>query len=262
MIQRLTRTILQIALPVLAGIFLAPLADAEDFSSTNIQFARTGSAKQDIFNGTGTDNEKLNVFRAEHYGTWAYGDNYMVLDIFNGQRVGGPTSGSFGADTKNQTFFVYQPRISLSKLSGKTMSAGFVKDVYLTYRREQASYGDFHSDSLGVSVDLAVPGTVFFEQDFMARQTSVDNGTKWLSRTVWLAPFNVGGVGMHLDGLVLIKSTDNFGTNFFSQIDLLADVIEKGRLQVGVRLESARYKMPSGARYSRTSPFLMAKLSF
>jgi nucleoside-specific outer membrane channel protein Tsx len=251
-----------IAVALLASALFATPAGAEDFSSTNIQLATTGSAKQDVFNGTGTENERLSVFRAEHYGTWSYGDNYMVLDLFNGKKVGGTSAGSFGSDTNHQSFFVYQPRISLSKVTGSTIGVGIVKDVAVTYRREQASYANFHSDSYGLSVDLAVPGTVFFEQDFMLRKSSADKGTKWLSRTVWLAPFNVGGVGLHLDGLVLIKSTENFGTNLFAQIDLLGDVAAKGRLQVGLRLETARYKLPTGNLYSRTTPLLMAKLSF
>lgn len=235
---------------------------AEDYSSTNVQLFTTNRSKADVFNGTGTADEKMTAFRAEHYGTWTYGDNYIALDLFNGKNVGGPTAGSFGANTSNQTYFVYQPRVSLSKTVGLNLGGGLVKDIYATYRREQASYGNFYSNNYGVSFDLAVPGTVFFEQDFMYRSTSVDTDSNWLSRTVWLAPFNVGGVGVHFDGLLLVKSTDNFGANVLAQPDLLVDVLPKGRLQVGLRLEYARYKSLGGARYSRTTPYLMAKLAF
>jgi hypothetical protein len=96
----------------------------------------------------------------------------------------------------------------------------------------------------------------------MVRKTSVDASTKWLSRTVWLAPMNVGGMDIHFDGLILVKSTDNFGTNVLAQPDLLIDVLPKGRLQAGVRVEYARYKTPGGGSYRRTTPFLMAKLVF
>ena len=250
------------ALFAVASIAAAGTVGAEDFSSTNIQLFATSRAKTDVFNGTGTANENLTVFRAEHYGTWKYGDNYIALDLFNGKQVGGATSGSFGANTNNQMFFVYQPRISLSKAANVNLGNGFVKDVYLSYRREQASYANFYSNNYGISVDLAVPGTVFFEQDFLVRHTNTDSGTKWLSRTVWLAPFKVGSAGMHFDGLVLVRSTDNFGTSILAQPDLLFDVLPKGQLQVGVRLEYARYKNPAGGTYSRTSPFLLAKLAF
>lgn len=253
----------QAAAAVASVALLAPAsAYAEDYSSTNIQLFATNKSKADVFNGTGTANENLTVFRAEHYGTWKYGDNYINLDLYNGKRVGGGASGSFGADTNHQMFFVYQPRISLSKSAGLNLGTGFIKDVYLSYRREQASYANFYSNNYGVSFDLAVPGTVFFEQDFMVRHTNLDRDTNWLSRTVWLAPFNAGGIGMHFDGLVLVKSTDNFGTNIFAQPDLLVDVMPKGQMQLGVRLEYARYKNPSGGTYTRTSPYLLAKFYF
>lgn len=250
------------ALAALSVLFGGANVQAEDFSNTNIQLFSTNRSKQDVFNGTGTKDENLTVFRAEHYGTWKYGDNYMVFDLFSGEEVGGAASGSFGTDTNYQSFFVYNPRISLSKTAGLDFGNGFVKDIYLAYRREQGSYGNFHSNNYGVSVDLAVPGTAFFETDLYVRHTSVDDGAKWLSRTVWLAPFNVGSVGMHFDGLLLIKSTEKFGTNVLAQPDLLIDVLPKGQLQAGVRLEYARYKDPSGGTYSRMTPYLLAKLTF
>jgi nucleoside-specific outer membrane channel protein Tsx len=240
----------------------AGVARAEDYSLTDIQLLATHRSREDVFNGTGTRDEKLTVLRAEHFGTWAYGDNLINLDLFHGEQVGGGASGSFGADTGNQMFFIYQPRISFSKLAGREAGTGFIKDVYLTARREQASYANFWANNVGVSFDLNLPGVAFFEQDFMVRKTSADASTKWLSRTVWLAPMHVGGMDIHFDGLILVKSTDNFGTNVLAQPDLLIDVLPKGRLQAGVRVEYARYKTPGGASYRRTTPFLMAKLVF
>jgi nucleoside-specific outer membrane channel protein Tsx len=245
-----------------ASISGAGVAQAEDYSLTDIQLLTTHRSKADVFNGTGTRDEKLTVLRAEHFGTWAYGDNLINLDLFHGERVGGGASGSFGTDTGNQMFFIYQPRISFSRLAGREAGQGFIKDVYLTARREQASYANFWANNVGVSFDLNLPGVAFFEQDFMIRKTSVDASTRWLSRTVWLAPINVGGMGIHFDALILVKSTDEFGTNVLAQPDLLIGLLPKGRLQAGVRVEYARYKMPGGASYRRTTPFVMAKLVF
>lgn len=250
------------AIAAAAAFVTASSAYAEDYSATNIQVFATDRSKADVFNGTGTANEHLTVFRAEHFGTWKYGDNYINLDLYNGKQIGGAASGSFGGNTNNHLFFVYQPRISVSKTTGLNLGTGFIKDVYVTYRREQASYANFYSNNYGISFDLGVPGTVFFEQDLMFRHTNLDNNTKWLSRTVWLAPFSAGPLGLHFDGLLLVKSTDNFGTNIFAQPDLLVDVLPKGQLQVGLRLEYARYQNPAGGTYSRTSPYLLAKLSF
>lgn len=262
-----TRTFIR-ALRHVAGLSLlaclgnANLAQAETFSITNVQMFATNKAKADAFNGYGTADEDLTVFRAEHFGGWEYGDNYINLDLFHGADVGGNGSGSFGADTKHHTFFVFQPRLFLPGLKNIGDGEAFVRNVYFSYRREQASYGNFYSDNAGISLDLAVPGTQFFEIDFLARKTNVDDGTKWLTRVVWLAPFNIGRLGAHFDGLVLVKSTDDFGTNILAQTDLLFDVLNKGQLQAGIRLEHARYDDPAGGDYSRTSPYLMVKLFF
>lgn len=238
------------------------IAHAETFSSTNIQLFATNKAKADALNGTGTVDEDLTVFRAEHFGGWEYGDNYFSMDIYHGADVGGAGAGSFSGGAKQQSFFVYQPRLFLPGLKNIADGTGFVRNAYFTYRREQASYGSFYADNAGVSLDLAIPGVEFFEIDFMARKTNVDDGTEWMTRIVWLAPFKLGQVGAHFDGLVLVKSTDNFGTSVMAQTDLLFDVWRQGRLQAGVRLEHAQYDDPQGGDYRRTSPYLMAKLYF
>jgi|GEM_PF-1445733 hypothetical protein len=260
---RITRTLRYLAgLSLLTCFAGAGVAQAETFSITNVQLFTTNDAEADAFNGYGTDDEDLTVFRAEHFGGWEYGDNYISLDLFQGTDVGGSGSGSFGSDTKNHTFFVYQPRLFLPGLKNIGEGESFVRNVYFSYRREQASYVDFYSDNAGLSVDLAVPGTQFFEIDFLARKTNTDDGTKWLTRVVWLAPFSIGRVGAHFDGLVLVKSTDDFGTNVLAQTDLLFDVLNEGQFQAGIRLEHASYDEPDGSDYSRTSPYLMAKLFF
>lgn len=251
---------------VMAALALSMGAKAETFSITNIQLFTTDQAEMDALNGTGTEDEELTVFRAEHFGGWeygdVYGDNYFSLDLYHGVDVGGPGAGSFGSDTKHQMFFVYQPRISIPGLTAVANKDSFVKDIYLSYRREQASYGNFYSNNLGFSLDLAVPGTQFFEIDFLARQTNVDDGTEWLSRIVWLAPFEIGDLGAHFDGLALIKSTDAFDTSTLVQADFLIDVAGMQQFQAGIRLEHARYDDPLGGMYERTSPYLMVKLYF
>ena len=238
----------------LIGLLLWGPAYSEDFSSTDIQALYTTRAKTDAGTGQGTADEKLTTFRFEHFGTWKYGDNFIDLDWFHGKEVGGKAAGSFGTETSDSYFFIYVPRVSLSKTLGFSLGDGFIKDIYAAVRLERASYANFRADNLGLSVDLKVPGTVFFEQDFYLRQTNFDVGNKFLSRTVWLAPFSLGGLSAHFDGLVLIKTTDNAGTDVFSQLDLLADLTSKGGIQTGIRFEYHRAK-----DYSRSTPYVMLK---
>lgn len=249
---------------VLCSLFICTLilasnpGHAEEFSSTDFQVLYTpflNKSDPDLGNGIFTKDNSITAVRLEHYGTWKYGDNFLSADLTEGRNVGGNTSGSFGARTDSQLFLVYVPRLSLTKLADKPLN-GFIKDVYLAGRLERASYGSYQAENIGISFDLKIPGTVFFEQDFYVRRTNYDKGPEFLSRTVWLAPFSAGPVGMHLDGLALIKSTDK-GPNVFTQLDLLADVFNKGQIQAGIRLESAFYR-----HYERNTPYLMLKWVF
>jgi nucleoside-specific outer membrane channel protein Tsx len=251
------RGLLSLSVVGIALILTAGLAQAEDYSLNDLQLLYTTQSKADPRNGTGTSDGDLAFLRAEHYGTWSYGNNYIALDLFMGDQVGGKGAGSFGKDVGRQYAFFYVPRFSLRKLFGDSLPSGFIKDVFVAYRMERASYGDFRSDNFGVSFDLAVPGVAFFEQDFYTRTTNYDHGRKWLSRTVWFAPFNVHGVGMHFDALVLIKSTDTSGTDVFAQPDLMFDILPKGTLQLGTRLE-----YHSARDYSRFTPYAMLKWIF
>lgn len=241
-----------------ALLLLAGPSQAEEFSSTDLQVLYTPFLDRDdpdLGNGIFTSSNRLTAARLEHYGTWKYGDNFFCADLTEGTRVGGSGSGSFGSDTRAHIFLVYVPRFSLTKIADKPLS-GFVKDVYLAGRLERASYGSYMAENIGISFDLKIPGTVFFEQDFYARKTNYDKGAEFLSRTVWLAPFAVGPVGLHFDGLALVKTTDN-GVNAFTQLDFLADLLKNGQLQAGIRLESAYYK-----HYERNTPYLMVKWVF
>lgn len=233
-------------------------SQAEEYSSTDLQILHTPFLNRndpDLGNGIFTKDNNLTAARLEHYGTWKYGDNFLCIDLTEGRAVGGNASGSFGSNTDSHLFLVYVPRVSLTKIASAPLT-GFVKDIYLAGRLERASYGSYQAENVGISFDLKIPGTVFFEQDFYARRTNYDDGAEFLSRTVWLAPFSAGPVGLHFDGLALIKTTDN-GTNAFTQLDLLADVFNKGQIQAGVRLESAFYK-----HYDRNTPYVMLKWVF
>lgn len=245
-------------LMICAMLLVSGPSHAEDFSVTDLQVLYTpflNKNNPDLGNGIFSDSKDLTAARLEHFGTWKYGDNYISADLTEGSKIGGSGAGSFGSDSRSQIFLVYVPRLSMTKIAGTSLD-GFVKDVYLAGRLERASYGSYRAENVGVSFDLKIPGTAFFEQDFYARKTNYDQGVEFLSRTVWLAPFKAGSVGMHFDGLALVKTTDK-GTNAFTQIDLMADLLNKGQLQAGIRLESAYYK-----NYDRNTPYVMVKWVF
>lgn len=248
-------------LALTAGLLCAALgARAEDYSLTDVQLLYTHEAEADPVNGTGTRDEKLTTVRFEHFGTHRWGDNYFSLDLFRGKEVGGAGAGSFGDSARVQSFFVYMPRFSLGKLTGTSMQLGPLQDVGLTTRFELASYGNYRAIAPGVSLSWKVPGLAYLETALYGRHSNF-SGTHPLLRVVWLAPFELGGWKFHADGLLLVSRPDDLGTNVLFQPELRVALDAAGKLEAGVRVEHARYRL-AGSGYSRTTPNLMLRWNF
>lgn len=246
---------------ICAGLLAAAHAvHAEDFSLTDVQVLYTNKARADAVNGTGTVDEKLTTIRFEHFGTHAYGDNYFSLDLFRGKEVGGATAGSFGASPRMQSFFVYMPRLSISKISGTPMQFGPLQDVGLTARFEVASYGDYHATAPGVSLTWKVPGLAYLETALYRRQSNFSDAHALL-RVVYLAPFDMGGLKFNADGLLLVSRPDNLGTNVLFQPELRVALPGASKLEAGLRIEHASYNA-GGTSYSRTTPNLMLRWNY
>jgi nucleoside-specific outer membrane channel protein Tsx len=246
----------RIAGALVAACAAAP-ALAEDYSMTDVQLLYATTAKADPVNGTGTRDEKATTIRFEHFGTYALGDNYFSLDLFRGDQVGGAGAGSGGGDAALQSFFVWMPRLSVSKLSGKSLQWGPLQDVGLTARFEVASYGNYRATAPGVSLTWKVPGFAYVETALYSRKSNF-SGSHPLLRVVWLAPFNVGGLKFNADGLLLVSRPDGLGTNVLAQPELRVALDPAGKIEAGVRVEHVRYSL-AGARYSRTTPNLMLR---
>lgn len=233
---------------------------AEDYSNTNAQVWYTTRSKADPVNGTGTDDEKSTALRIEHYGTFAYGDNYLFLDVYNGKNVGGAGSGSFGGNTQNQLFAVWMPRLSFGKLSGREISLGPIADVSLASRLELASYGNYHAESIGLALDWKVPQFNFVTTRFLAYKNNF-NSTHLFFHTAWGAAWPVESRKLHFDGFFWTVGTDHNGQRWYVEPDMTVDVDPKGIVQAGVRLTYETYKL-SGANYNRTTPWLLVKWNF
>lgn len=250
-----------VAVGMAATSFLVQPALGEGFSNTNAQLFYTTRSKADPVNGTGTDDEKLTAIRLEHYGTFAYGDNYFFVDDYNGRDVGGPGSGSFGSNTRNQQFGVWMPRLSFGKLLGTQLSYGPIQDVQLASRLEVASYGSYHAQSIGVGVDWKVPFFNFVTTRLLEYETNF-NSTHLFFHTAWGAAWPVGSRKLHFDGFFWTVGTDNNGRRWYVEPDSTIDVDAKGTFQAGARLTYETYKNSDGSDYKRTTPWLLIKWNF
>jgi len=234
---------------------------AENFSATNINYLVTNRAKPDGIYGYGTSNQNLQTFQFEHFRGTDWGDVYFDAELYQGKHVGSPVS-----TNDSQQLLVLNPRLSLSKITGKSFAFGPVSDVSLIARWERGSYPDtdhFRSQNYGVSLNFDVPGFDYFESGLLYRNTNFDPRT-WLWRSVLMSkPVDVAGQKLHFNLLSLINGSAHNGTEVFERADVLWEIGGKAEYQFGLRLEYARHQNdPLGSgTYKRFMPQLMFKLS-
>jgi len=257
----------------LAFTALAPAMPAqaeESYHSTRVAVGYGTNNEEDTVFGTGTDDEKVTLLEFEHYGVWAYGDNYFVADIWSGDNIGAISG--FGLPGADRTYFLaFNPRLNLTKTTGHDFSFGLIKDVYLAARVERSDYFDFHSENIGFSVDLAIPGAAFFETDLYYRKYDFDGATDnnalfW--RTFAIFPFKLASLDFKYEQLLLVTfRDDDRNTELFSRSDVTVRV-PNTTLDVGIRLEHHRYggiaglDNPTGEDEARTTPTAIARWNF
>lgn len=244
----------------------------ESWQNTNVNVGYTTQSKFDPVFGTGTADEKLTTVRLEHFGVHEYGDNYFFVDTYHGKGVGnylGDGAGSFGVETENQYFGVWNPRLSISRISGANLSFGIIKDVNLAARLERGSYANFRADNFGIALDLDIPGFSFFETDLYARRARFtgDGGDAvntlfW--RTFAILPFELGGLRFTWSPLLLVNfNNEDRDTTVFVQPDLWLKI--NSHFDIGYRHEYARYSRTAaegGGTYSRHTPTLQLRWNF
>ncbi|QOL50278.1 hypothetical protein [Massilia litorea] len=249
--KRVMRTALALAALAATGTVLAA-----EFQVANLNALYTTRSRADPVLGTGTDDEKLKTYQFEYFAGFKYGDVYVDAELFSGENVGGAGAGSFGGNSPNQSLLVFNPRLSLGKISGRNLAFGPIADVSLIARYERASYADFRSWNHGISFNFTVPGFAYFESGILRRNTNFYKGeTLWRS-VLMSKPF--AGERLRFNLLALINGTGANGTEVFLRPELLWAIDAKGSFQAGLRYEIHRYKI-EGQDYSRNSPTLMVK---
>ncbi|MDX8409332.1 MAG: outer membrane protein OmpK [Mariprofundales bacterium] len=239
----------------LAVLLLLPAtaALAEGFSSTNVQLLG-GSNFHDPFFGYNTVDGRMTTLTLEHFGTWAYGDNFFFVDLLSGTFV------DFAGKRSGKTTRVYgewHSRLSLSRLSGHDLGIALIKDWFIAGQINRDGEG-FKANMVGLGTNLDIPGFQFLELDAYVRKDNFNRRT-WQLSTAWSLPLYRDL--LTLDGYVDVNGTNNNGTEINGQPQLLLDVGQvfgvKGGLQAGVEWYLHRH------RFLHSSvPQAMVKWSF
>lgn len=157
---------------------------------------------------------KKDILTLEHADGWSRGDNYLFIDV---------SHIAFQENKDTAIYGEWQPRLSLSKIIGKDLSAGIFADVLETNR---LAFGNgFLAVLNGIAVDLKLPGFAFFHQHAFLRNDINLPGVTWQLTTEWAAAFQMGGVRLVQDGFVHFIGPEG-GTHFniIAQPQLLLDV--------------------------------------
>ena len=164
-------------------------------------------------------NENHEIITLEHADGWKYGDNYFFMDI---------TSPS--TYPKTEVYFELAPRLSFSKLTGKTIALGPLKDVLLAGQWNHGYNFDTHFDPkillYGVGVDLQLPLFTFVQVNAYARDNQDTDHTSWQLSTSWHMPIEFGAVKIEFSGYFDWAGGDDDGlkTNLLMVPQLLLDI--------------------------------------
>ncbi|MFT6550743.1 MAG: nucleoside-specific outer membrane channel protein Tsx [Zhongshania marina] len=237
-------SVIKFASACLASLLLGSqaMAGAAQWSSTNIQYL-AGSSYESIFFDSGagklsSKEDSNSIITIEHVNGWKYGDNFLFVDITN------PDSSDAGAPTGY--YGEISPRLSFSKMTGKDLSAGIVKDVLITTTAEIGQ--GFHTYLYGLAVDLDIFSMPVFQINYYVRnETKYGADTGSQVTLVWLKPFDIGALSLTFEGFFdyafdMDHAEDNIVTGPRLLLDLGKLWGAAGVLQAGVEYQIWRNK--------------------
>lgn len=127
------------------------------------------------------------IVTLEHVNRWKYGDFFWFMDFQ------WPDGGDF-------TFYSeITPRFSLSKMSGRKLGFGLVKDIYIAGNLEIPKNASVRY-LYGPSVDLDLPGFTFFKTFFFIRDNPDIAGSTHQVTIAWKRFFKLGRSSLLLEG--------------------------------------------------------------
>lgn len=208
-------------------LFILPLsaAQAEDFfkwNTNNIQLLRGHDYE--------LGEQQRSIITLEHAHGHAYGDTYTWIDLIK-------------PDGQDYTYYgELSPRLSLSKITGRDLSVGIIKDVLISTTFEKAK--DQGPQYLyGGAIDLDLPGFKFFKTNAYVHDSTELDGQTWQVTLAWNRPFEVGGVKFLAEGFADFQGSE--GDRVSNQLIVprfLVDVgdlagLDAGKLMAGVEYQ-------------------------
>ena len=225
----------------LLTIFMSISLPSQAYETSNIQLLYSNQFDGDAAVYDTQDGHKTTL-TLEHFRTWDYGDFFAFADIMYGTKLNGDTS---------EVYIEISPRLSLSKISGKTLQTPWASDFFIA---SQLNLGDgYDAWLLGLGVDLQVPKFNYFSLNLYQKRDNFKNQLTQITasyQTQSFGPFHFEGFvdltdqDMHTHNQLLYKITNN-----------------KNPIYAGVELINYRYEY-QGSNSSTDALQIMAKYQF
>ena len=201
------------------AVLLPSTALADGFRYLSVSGLWGADFKDVSGNGNTTETGHMSTVTVETFATWKYGDVFAFVDVAGGRFV--PAVGDIPG-RYTQIYGEVSPRLSLSKVFGTQVGAGFLSDVLVMGEFDRAGSG-FYANLGGLSFDLQVPGFVVFQVNALARKDNYNDAT-YQATLVWKAPFDIAGAGFSFEGFADVYGTDYESATVMAQPQLVLDV--------------------------------------
>ena len=236
------------------GLFSAILFIASHACSPLLHAADWSVTKLSLLYGDGYKlaDESQYTITLDHAQSWAYGDIFFFVDMFNPGKGDSTEYGEF------------HPRFSLSKMTGKDFSNAWLKDVSIA---TQVEMGEKHRAYLyGIGLDLKTKDFNYFNINVYVRDNKRLSGKTWQITPYWELPFTIGNSKWSLEGFADISGTEGGSEkNAIIHPQLLLDighlVGHPGQLKAGI--EYAYWHNKFGVKgVTESVPQIMLKWTF
>ncbi len=202
------------------AVISAQPAAAALYSTTKVEALYGWDYEDTAGAGFGIDNDRHGILTVANATGWEYGDSFFFVDFTNLDR------GSDDEHSSGSAHAEWSLRGNLGALSGTSLSAGPIRDVYvigqLDLDRNSATRKTTHM--AGVSVDIDVPGFKFLKFHTMYRNDESDSadGTSVQLTAVWNVPFTLGGAELTFEGFAdYITEEGDLERQFLTQPQLV-----------------------------------------
>lgn len=184
----------------------AARADAFDWSNNEIQYLH-GSGYQMPGNNNDID---YSIVTVTHADGWAYGRNFFFMDTLFSEA---------GEPSQVNLYGELYSSLSFSKLSGRDLSFGWIKDLNMTGGVNLGENMNSRESGVrvilyGASLDLQLPGFNFFNVDFLRYDTlePVRLDSSWQITPSWQLPFTIAGTKWSFEGFADFIGKNNSGS--------------------------------------------------